>query len=289
MTVELVVPARCNLGEGPLWDHRNRTLVWIEITPGQVFRFDPRTGENRRVYEAAAPVGCVALRASGGLVVAAGLSLLALDDDGGSRQLSTLTEEPALHQLNDGTIDREGRLVIGTVASTWDTPTGSLYGVDRDHAATRFATGLTVSNGIDWSPDGATMYFADSATGRIDAFVYDERTGTPSERRPLARIEPADGVPDGLCVDSEGCVWVALYGGSAVRCYSASGEQVDEIRLPASQITSCAFGGDDLADLYITTCTEAFTPAQLDAEPLAGSVFRTRPGARGLEANLFGG
>ena len=150
-------------------------------------------------------------------------------------------------------------------------------------------TGLTVSNGLGWSPDGATMYFIDSPTQRVDVFEFDVETGDVANRRPMLDFPKGFGLPDGMTVDEEGFLWVAFWSGSAVRRIHPDGRVVAVVELPVSQVTSCAFGGDDLSDLYVTSARDSLSDAQLREQPQAGGVFRLRPGVRGLPQHPFAG
>jgi len=148
---------------------------------------------------------------------------------------------------------------------------------------------VTQSNGIAWSPDSRRMYFIDSATGGVDVFDFDVGTGSVSNRRRLVTITPGHGVPDGMTADNRGNLWVACFGGAAVRCFSPAGVQTGEVRFPVTQVTSCAFGGPDLADLYVTSAAYQLSADQLKSQPHAGATFVCRPGAVGLPASSFAG
>ena len=150
-------------------------------------------------------------------------------------------------------------------------------------------TGLTVSNGLGWSPDRRTMYHIDSTTYRIDAFDYDVTSGAVSNRRPHVEIPRSWGLPDGMTVDEEGFLWVAFWGGSAVRRLAPDGRVDATVRFPVTQVTSCAFGGPDLSELFVTTARSGLTDAALSGQPLAGGLFRVRPGVRGLPSHPFAG
>jgi sugar lactone lactonase YvrE len=165
-------------------------------------------------------------------------------------------------------------------------PHGSLYRIDADGRTERVVSGLTISNGLDWSPDASLMYLNDTPTSRIDVFDHDPFTGAVTDRRPFARI---DGFPDGLTVDAEGGVWVALFGGSQVRRYSPDGSLDAVVPLPVANVTSLTFGGPDYADLFVTTARHDLDAAQLEAQPLAGAVFVLQPGVRGRPAGRFAG
>jgi sugar lactone lactonase YvrE len=168
-------------------------------------------------------------------------------------------------------------------------PLGSLYRLDANRGLTRVLTGVTISNGLGWSPDGRTMYYIDSATHRIDAFDFEPETGSVSGRRRLVELPEGWGLPDGMTVDEEGFLWVAFWGGSAVRRIAPDGQVALVVELPVSLVTSCAFGGDDLADLYVTSARTELSGTQLRQQPHAGALFRIRPDVRGLPDHPFAG
>ena len=288
--VELVVDARAALGEGPSWDAETRTLIWVDIMAGQVHRFDPAMGTNRASH-ADAPVGAAIPRAGGeGLVLALQGGFARYDERTGQTEtIAEVEAEIPRNRMNDAKCDPLGRLWGGTLSLDSTPGAGALYRLDADGTLRRYLDGVTISNGLGWSPDGSTMYYADTATSRIDAFDYDMGTGTPSRRRPFVEIPSEAGFPDGLCVDEEGGVWVALWEGWSVRRYTADGVLETVVELPVSHVTSCCFGGEDLEDLFITT---AACPSYEDVrgnEPLAGGVFRHRPGVRGQPTVPFAG
>ena len=179
-------------------------------------------------------------------------------------------------RTNDGACDAAGRLWVGTMALDERSPVAGLYRVDPDLSVTTVLTGTTISNGLGWSPSGRRFYFIDSPTRQVDVFDCDLAAGTIENRRPFARVEVEDAVPDGLAVDAEGCVWVALHGGWGLHRYSPDGELMGVVDLPVARVTSCCFGGDDLRDLYVTTRREGLS----DAERGAAAAGR-RPAAPG--------
>jgi sugar lactone lactonase YvrE len=166
---------------------------------------------------------------------------------------------------------------------------GALYRVGPDWSVEQVARGVTQSNGLAWSPGGSLMYFIDSATQGVDVFDYDIDAGSAAHRKRLVTIERAHGIPDGMTTDSEGNIWVACFGSAAVRCFSPAGEQLEEVFFPVTQVTSCAFGGPGLADLYVTSAAYRLSRDQLKREPHAGATFVCHPGAVGMPASLFAG
>jgi sugar lactone lactonase YvrE len=287
VNVELVQDARAELGEGPVWDRRAGQLLWVDIMAGVVHRLDPRSGVERPLM-VGQPVGAVCSRAAGGYVVGLRDGIAVLGDDGELDFIADLEAEIAENRCNDAKCDPVGRLWVGTIRID-NQPAGALYRIDADHSVKPVLTGLRLSNGLGWSPDGAVMYFIDSLAGGLDAFDFDLDSGALSRRRRLVTVEAGEGVADGMTVDSEGFIWIAVYGGGAIRRYAPSGELALVVELPVGQPTSCTFGGPDLRDLYITSARQHMSATELAAEPLAGGLFRCRPGPEGLPANPFVG
>lgn len=281
--VELALDAHAEVGEGPCWDAASHLLVWVDITRGQVHRFDPGSGQDE-ILEAGQEVGAAAPRAGGGLVLALrdGFALL----DPGSRMLEMIADtegdDPG-NRMNDGKCDRAGNFWAGTMAFEWQTRPcmGALYKLAPDRSVTRMLGRVTLSNGLGWSPDGRAFYYIDSATQGIDVFDHDPVSGRIGGRRRLVDVPKEHGLPDGLCVDAEGYLWVALWGGWTVRRYTPAGAADLVLELPVSQPSCPAFGGDDLGDLYITTAAHGLSSEQLAREPHAGGLFRVRPGVHG--------
>jgi len=289
-TLELVVDAAATVGEGPVWDAARGILWWVDIVGGLVHRLDPRDGSDRTL-PVGAEVGAVALRRGGGLVVALPDRLASLDPDTGRTESLIPFAIAAGRQIrcNDGKCDPGGRFWVGRMTPDGAPGEGSLLRVDPDMTVVTRMTGLAIPNGLGWSPDGRRMYFLDSAWCEVREYPYDPVTGSMAEGTPLVRF-PDDGtVPDGLTVDAEGHLWVARWGAGCVVRVAPDGMVVGRIDLPVSQVTSCTFGGDDLGDLYITTAHEDFTPDDFAREPLAGGLFRCRPGVRGLLPIPFAG
>jgi sugar lactone lactonase YvrE len=287
--VELVHEAGADLGEAPTWDMDAHLLIWVDITEGLVHRFDPRT-ERDEVFEVGQPVGAAVPTSSGKVALAANSGFLLLDTStGGLERVAEVEADVPETMMNDGKCDPAGRFWAGTKDVEGRKPLGSLYRLDADHRLTRVLKDVTISNGLGWSPDQRTMYYVDSTTYRIDAFDYDDRSGTVSDRRSLVEIPRSWGLPDGMTVDEEGFLWVAFWGGSAVRRLTPDGRGVFTVEMPVSLVTSCAFGGDDLSDLYVTSARNSLSGEQLMEQPFAGGLFRSRPGVRGLASHTFAG
>jgi len=286
---ELVLDARADLGEGPTWDAEARLLVWVDIPAGLVHRFDPETGRDEAL-DVAMPVGAAVPTTSGMIALAARDGFALLDPATGrvDRLVDVEADVPGT-MMNDGACDARGRFWAGTKDLDGRRPAGSLYRLGTDHRVTRILSGVTISNGIGWSPDQATMYYVDSPTHGVDAFDFDVESGDVSRRRRLVAFPVAWGLPDGMTVDAEGSLWVAFWGGSAVRRIDPDGRVAAAFRFPVSQVSSCAFGGTDLSELYVTSARSGLTRPELEAEPHAGSVFRVLPGVQGRADHPFAG
>ncbi len=285
MTPEVLVADGDELGEGPHWDAATGELLRVDITRGRVHRLDPGSGRASST-ELGDLVGFAIPRASGGLVVGLRRAVVLLDPDGARRTLVALEPDLPDNRLNDAKCDPVGRLWAGTMAMGESQPDGALYRIEADGTTERVVSGLTISNGLDWSPDATLLYLNDTPTRQIDVFDHDPSTGAVTGRRPFARI---DGSPDGLTVDAEGGVWVALFGGSQVRRYSPDGSLDVVVPLPVTNVTSLTFGGPDYTDLFVTTARHHLDAVKLGAQPLAGAVFVLRPGVRGRPAGRFAG
>jgi sugar lactone lactonase YvrE len=193
------------------------------------------------------------------------------------------------NRMNDGKCDGAGRFWAGTMGFEPIPGAGALYRLDADRNVTTVLENVTISNGLGWSPDDATMYYIDSSTNRIDAFDYDTETGKIRNRRRLIEVPQEQGMPDGMTVDAEGFLWVALWGGCSVRRYAPDGTPDLVVELPASQITCPTFGGKDLSELYVTSATQGLLEEELQEQPYAGALFCCRPGVAGMPAHAFGG
>jgi sugar lactone lactonase YvrE len=284
--LEVVVAPGARLGEGPVWDARSGRLVWIDVLAKRIFLTDVGTGTSD-VIDVPWHVGAVVPRAAGGFVAALqdGFWVVGV---GPAYPLVQVPEARPELRFNDGKCDPAGRFWAGTMAYDETPGAGALYRLGPDARATLVLRGVTISNGLAWSADGSTMYYIDSSTRRIDAFSFTLSTGDIRERRPIVDIPFDTGVPDGMTIDADGGLWVALWGGAAIHRY-ADGRLDRVIPLPVSQPTSCTFGGPDLDELFVTSAAEGLSAEERSAQPLAGAVFRLRPGVRGVAAATFGG
>ena len=277
------------LGEGLRWDARRDEILGVDILSGRVYRglvADDGGLSLVRGYTVPGTVGAVApVEGDEGWILAAGRGFVQLSPDGSLR--SILEVAPAGTRMNDGACDPQGRFWAGTLADDFRPGAGALYRLDPDGHVELMLDQLTISNGLGWSPDGATMYLADSGPRLVHAFRFDPLAGTVSEGRVLVAVPELVGAPDGLTVDAAGDIWVAIYGAGRVHRYSPEGVLREELRLPTAQSTSCAFAGRDLNRLYVTTATEGWSDDQRRAQPAAGLIYRFDTDAVGRPAASF--
>lgn len=285
--VEVAARGADRLGECPLWDERESMLWWVDSRWPALKRFDPATGA---VMMQVLPevVGSIAFRDQGGLLAATKSGLHVLDGSGGALEPMA---NPEAHlpenRFNDGRCDRAGRFWAGTMCDARRDPTGSLYRFDADFACAKLRNAIIIPNGLAFSPDNRTMYFADTNRHTIWAWDYDLASGAATNERVFA--DTGEGRPDGSCVDADGGLWNAQYGGGRLVRYAPTGKVDRVVEVPVANPTCCAFGGDDLGTLYVTTATQRLSPEELAQQPLAGSLLALRPGVKGLPEGRFAG
>ena len=288
--VELVLDAKARLGEGAVWDAARQVLYWVDIEGHQVHAFDPATGHDRS-FALGDYVGTVVPRARGGVALTLGRTFAALDLE--TRKVTVLGE-PAEEKVrlgnrfNDGKCDPRGRFWAGTMAVSEARAAGGLYRLDADGSVHRILDDVSISNGIVWTAD--RMYYIDSPTREVAVFDYDDATGSVSNRRVAVRFPADHGWPDGMALDAEGMLWIAEWDGSRVsRWDPANGKLLRQIMLPVSRVTSCAFGGPDLDEMYVTSAWTRLTEEARRDQPLAGGLFRVDPGVTGAPTFSFAG
>ncbi|GAA2796528.1 SMP-30/gluconolactonase/LRE family protein [Kribbella solani] len=266
--------------EGPCWDGRTGRLWFVDIPRGTIFSYGWADRRLERV-DAGEAVSAVIPRVEGGAVVACrrGVATLAGDD---LRLGMLIDEDISWMRTNDAKCDPYGRLWVGTMADDASPRTGSLYRISADWTRTTVLTGVSISNGLGWSPDGRRMYYIDSPIKTVDVLDYDPSTGNAVARRVLIDTAEYPGMPDGMAVDAEGCLWVAFFGGGAVRRFSPGGSLLATIEVPDRYVTSCAFAGPELDHLVITT-------GQGPDSAAGGNLFVARPGVPGLPTAAFAG
>jgi sugar lactone lactonase YvrE len=281
MRVEQVTDPVAYHGEGPVWSPRWGGLCWVDMLAGDLLSLNVDGGVDRR--NVGSVVAAVRPRRGGGAVLGVERGFALEDTDG------TITNLPALWastsvRMNEGGCDPDGRFYCGSMAYDQRPGAGNVYRLDADLSVHSVLTGVTISNGLDWSPDGSRAYYNDTATQRISVFDFDPHAGL-TNRRTFAEI-PDGGSPDGLTVDSEGGVWTAIFDGGCVHRYAPDGVLDEVLEVPARKVTACAFGGEGLDELFITTSREGLQEGE---DPLAGSLFRASAHVTGLPVREFAG
>jgi sugar lactone lactonase YvrE len=305
MKAKLAIDCRDTIGEGPAWDAAGRRLLWLDNAFGIVHeaKLDALgTWRQSRRWNLDRLTGAAVPRAKGGLAVVSGTEILTLNEAGEIEPLARIDADAKAVRFNDAKCDAQGRLWAGTMAHDFTPGISALYRIDPDGAVTTMLRDVGLSNGLDWSPDGTTFYYIDSFTASVDAFDFDAVRGTISRRRKIVTIPASDGGLDGMTVDREGCLWLAIFGPGEVRRYSPDGALLMRVETSAPAVTSCAFGGPDGEDLLITSASLRIPDPVLPiigwslemadnaaTAPGAGGVFVCRPGVTGKPATPFAG
>ncbi len=283
---ELVYAARAELAEGPIW--HDRALWWVDISAGTLNRLDPANGSNT----ARATNGFLSAETpadDGRWLIARRNELAWLDWETGGLAHFRSSPRPSGTTLrfNDGKCDAAGRFWVGTLDLAGKKNRCSLYCVEKNRTR-RILSGISLSNGLAWSPSGESFFYADTATRRVDRFRFEAERGRLSERTALVTLARSEGWPDGITCDAEGNVWIACWGAGQVLCVDGrTGRRLSRIRIPATQVSSCAFGGEKLDQLFITTAWQGFSTEQRASEPLAGGIFAITTSSSGQPTNLF--
>ena len=288
--VELLVDFHAEVGEGPLWDEGTQVLYWVDIMGNQLCIYDPAKKENTAI-DVGQPVGTVVVREKGGLMLALHHGLASFDLK--THKVKILADPEAQlpeNRFNDGKCDPAGRFWAGTMAFKATKGAGALYCMDTDLSVRKVLGKISISNGIVWSLDQRTMYYIDSLEMDIRAYDYDLQTGAIADERVVCRFTPEMGLPDGMAIDAEGMLWVAHFNGARVcRWNPRDGQVLQTIPLPVSRVTACAFGGEDLDTLYITSASLGMSPEDWQKEPQSGGLFACKPGVRGVPTFPFKG
>ncbi len=283
---ETVSETRTELGEGPIWDEISQRLVWIDISGKQLLVTNPTTGQSDSV-PTPSQIGAVALRATGGFLAALEDGLYVADDTNQWILLAGIESDDSTTRLNEGKCDPHGAFVGGTMAIDDRQGTASLYRVNGAGLVECLLRGLTISNGLEWTADGATMYHIDTPTRAVKAYRYDSLVPDLGQPTQVVEVPKGQGYPDGMTLDSEGCLWVALWDGRAVHRYTPDGTLDTVIELPVSRVTSCTFGGANLDTLFITTASYGLDDEAKQAQPEAGALFAASVGVSGFTPSRF--
>jgi sugar lactone lactonase YvrE len=287
--IACVLDAKSLLGEGPLWDAAEAALYWVDIKRREVHRFDPRAGRDRK-WQVPVDVGWLAVRERGGLVLAMRSGFYFFDPATGALEC-VARPEPGRpeNRLNDGKTDRQGRFWAGSMSEGDYQPTGGLYRIDATFGCVKMIDGIAVSNSLAWSPDGRTMYHADSVVRTVWAWDFALEDGAIANRRVFFTLDDKDGVPDGATVDADGYLWVAIWNGWRVARYDPQGRLDRTVELPVQRPTCPAFGGPGLATMYLTSACGRLAPEAVAAQPQAGGLFDLDVGVKGLPEARFKG
>jgi len=286
---ECVLDAKASLGECPVWSVRDNVLYWVDINAPSLNRFDPVTGVNV-AWPMPESIGCFGVRTSGGFIVALRGGVWLADGNGTlERKLAGAPYAPAHHRFNDGRVDRQGRFWAGSMNEQRDAASAHLYRLDSGDRLTPVIGDITISNGLAFSPDGRTMYHADTMPRVVHAWDFDAASGTAANRRVFAQFASETDRPDGAAVDSDGCYWSAFYRGGRLVRLSPQGKLLDEYPLPAMCPTMCAFGGADLRTVYVTTARQHRDAAELARLPQSGGIFAMRVDTPGLAEPRYAG
>lgn len=285
--VRCVANVKAVLGEGPVWVEAEQALYWVDIKGSKIFRLD--SSDRRTQWDTPMRIGSIAPRAAGGFIAGTEHGFAEIDLDAGRFDVFHNPEQDwPDNRFNDGKVDSRGRFWAGTMDDNQKQAAGTLYRLDPDRSCRAIDHGYKITNGPAFSPDGRTLYHTDTARQLIYAFPLGD-DGSVGERRELVRFGTSHGYPDGMTVDSQGCLWVALWDGWCVRRLSPEGECLQKIDLPVQQPTSCAFGGPDLDQLYVTSASVGLDQAALELQPCAGGLLLLEPGVTGIATVPFAG
>jgi sugar lactone lactonase YvrE len=283
-----VLGAQAMLGEGSIWHQESRSLLWLDILRCELHVFDPATGADE-VFPTGSYPGTVVPARDGSLLLALQDGIHRMDRSNGKMELLANPLPGPPIRFNDGKCDPSGRFWVGTLSMDGAQGKAQLFRFDADGSLREMLSGVSNSNGIVWTSDRRTMYYNDTPTRCVQAFDYNDASGNISRRRIAFPIAGGDGMPDGMTIDAEDKLWVALWGGSEVHRYDPlSGDLLARVQLPAPHVSSCAFGGEDLRTLFITTARSEMNDEELARFPQSGNLFAADAGVRGVPASLFG-
>jgi len=288
MKPELWIRSECINAEGPVWDEVTQTLYFIDVEAGRIFSYKD---EVLTSWEAGEQIGFAVLREKGGMIAGLKSGLYEVDFPAGGKQLLTDPEADLPgNRFNDGKVDPTGRVLAGTMAlssQAGDPPTGALYCLDTDGSVSKKISDVYLANGLAWSADGSIFYFIDTTAQTITQYAYDPGTGAMSDPKVVIRVPDEIGHPDGMTIDEDGNLWIALWGGHAISKWNPqTGELLEKHELPVLNVSSCCFGGENMDTLFITTASQ---DTDMQQYPLAGNVFCMKPGVKGALSRKYRG
>lgn len=283
--MQSVFDIRCQHGESPVWDAANGYLYWVDLLKGILHKGYIETGEVKS-YEVGCSIGVLAIRPSGGIIMATGRGIGLWSETEQALQLLHLLENANHTRFNDGAMDAKGRFFAGTMSHDGTTPIGILYRVDNNLQLCKMEESLLIPNGMGWSNDNKTFYLTDTNKHVIYSYDYDIITGNISNRKPFIEFGE-DEFPDGMCIDLQGNFWVAMWGGGKINKFSKSGQNLEEFILPVKYPTSCCFGGKEMKTLFITTSCLQLTQEEQEKNPLAGKIVRLDTSSIGKNPSPF--
>jgi sugar lactone lactonase YvrE len=287
---ELLLDAKAMLGEGSIWHPKEKKLYWVDIEGKALHIYDPETKEDKQ-FSVNARIGTVVPIEGGGALVALQNGIYKMDTKTGKlTPVNNPLPDTAGLRFNDGKCDPSGRFWVGSMGMDSRRKGASLYRIDKDKSIHTMLDSVSISNGIVWTADKKTMYYNDTPTGTIQGFDYNDKTGEITNRRVVVKIPKGGGGPDGMTIDADGNLWVALWGSGTVGKFNPlTGELLQKVIVPAPNVSSCAFGGKDLDILYITTARAWVNEAKLKEFPLSGGLFWVKPGVKGVSAEFYKG
>lgn len=288
---ELEYQSEAKLGEGAFWDYRTQQLYWIDILDNSLHIYNPKTKKNRSLSTASTIGTVVPSKKENEAVIALQDGVYLINTKSGkTRMFSNVEKDVPSNRLNDGKCDPSGRLWVGSMAFNQEKGAAKLYMIDEKGEAVIKKDKVTISNGIVWSKNNKTMFYIDTPTSEIKAYRYNDSAGTISNERVLVKIDDSLGSPDGMTIDENDNLWVGMWNGNAVLQFdSKTGKLLAKVNVPAHNVTSCAFGGENLDELYITTASIDMSDEEKEKFPLAGSLYKVKTEVKGVKGHLFKG
>ncbi|XP_044522936.1 regucalcin-like [Gracilinanus agilis] len=294
--IEAIAPEASRCGESPVWEEKSNSLLFVDIPSKKICRWNSLTNQVQEIV-VDSPATSVAIRRSGGYVATVGTRFCVVNwENQLVSDLVSVDQDKKNNRFNDGKVDPAGRYFAGTMAeetapAVLERHQGSLYALFPNGTVKKYFDNVDISNGLDWSLDHKIFYYIDSLSYSVDAFDYDLQTGLIVNRRSIYKMEKEEQIPDGMCIDTEGKLWVACYnGGRVIRIDPETGKRLQTVKLPTDKTTSCCFGGKDYSELYVTSARDGMDPDKLSRQPEAGRTFKiTGLGVKGIAPFAFAG